>query len=83
MKNNSEVMEIVTEKLIKITENIETEIPINQYKRILMCINDEIMKQAEDKGKGENKKKASRNQRKELLINDIERKQCNRGQVET
>jgi len=46
MKNNSEVMEIGAEKLIKITENIETEIPINQYKRILMCINNEIMKQA-------------------------------------
>ncbi len=46
MKNNSEVMEIVTEKMIKIAENIESEIPKNQYKRILMCINDEIMKQA-------------------------------------
>jgi plasmid rolling circle replication initiator protein Rep len=45
MKNNSEVMEIVTEKMIKIVENIESEIPKNQYKRILMCINDEIMKQ--------------------------------------
>ena len=52
MKNNSEVMEIVTEKMIKIAENIESEIPKNQYKRILMCINDEIMKQA-----GEIKKK--------------------------
>ena len=58
MKNNSEVMEIVTEKMIKIAENIESEIPKNQYKRILMCINDEIMKQA-----GEIRKKFSCNSR--------------------
>ena len=39
-------MEIGAEKLIKIAENIESEIPISQYKRILMCINNEIIKQA-------------------------------------
>ena len=58
MKNNSEVMEIVTEKMIKIAENIESEIPKNQYKRILMCINDEIMKQT-----GEIRKKFNCNSR--------------------
>lgn len=58
MKNNIEVMNIGTEKLIKIAENIEGEIPKNQYKRILMCINDEIMKQA-----GEIRKKFSCNSR--------------------
>ena len=58
MKNNSEVMEIVTEKMIKIAENIESEIPKNQYKRILMCINEEIMKQA-----GEIRKKFNCNSR--------------------
>ena len=58
MKNNSEVMEIVTEKMIKIAENIESEIPKNQYKRILMCINDEIMKQ-----EGKIKKKFNCNSR--------------------
>ena len=46
MKNNSEVMEIVTEKMIKIAENIEGEIPEKLYEQILTCINDEIMKQA-------------------------------------
>ena len=58
MKNNIEVMEIGAEKLIKIAENIETEIPISQYKRILMCINNEIMKQA-----GEIRKKFDCNSR--------------------
>ena len=58
MKNNIEVMEIGAEKLIKIAENIESEIPKNQYKRILMCINDEIMKQA-----GEIRKKFNCNSR--------------------
>ena len=52
MKNNIEVMKIGTEKLIKIAENIEGEIPEKLYERILTCINDEIMKQA-----GEIKKK--------------------------
>ena len=58
MKNNIEVMKIGTEKLIKIAENIESEIPISQYKRILMCINNEIMKQA-----GEIRKKFDCNSR--------------------
>lgn len=58
MKNNIEVMEIGAEKLIKIAENIESEIPISQYKRILMCINNEIMKQA-----GEIRKKFDCNSR--------------------
>ena len=44
MKNNSEVMEIGAEKLIKIAENIEGEIPEKLYERILTCINDEILK---------------------------------------
>lgn len=44
MKNNIEVMKIGTEKLIKIAENIEGEIPEKLYKRILTCINDEILK---------------------------------------
>ena len=52
MKNNIEVMEIGAEKLIKIAENIEGEIPEKLYEQILTCINDEIMKQA-----GEIKKK--------------------------
>ena len=52
MKNNIEVMEIGAEKLIKIAENIEVEIPEKLYEQILTCINDEIMKQA-----GEIKKK--------------------------
>ena len=58
MKNNIEVMEIGAEKLIKIAENIESEIPISQYKRILLCVNDEIMKQA-----GEIRKKFDCNSR--------------------
>ena len=58
MKNNIEVMKIGTEKLMKIAENIESEIPISQYKRILMCINNEIMKQA-----GEIRKKFDCNSR--------------------
>ena len=44
MKNNIEVMKIGTEKLIKIAENIEGEIPEKLYERILTCINDEILK---------------------------------------
>ena len=48
MKNNIEVMEIGAEKLIKIAENIEGEIPEKLYEQILTCINDEIMKQAGD-----------------------------------
>lgn len=44
MKNNIEVMEIGAEKLIKIAENIEGEIPEKLYERILTCINDEILK---------------------------------------
>ncbi len=44
MKNNSEVMEIGTEKLIKIAENIEGKIPEKLYEQILTCINDEILK---------------------------------------
>ena len=52
MKNNFVVIEIVAEKLIKIAENIEGEIPEKLYEQILTCINDEIMKQA-----GEIKKK--------------------------
>ena len=37
-------MEIGAEKLIKIAENIEGEIPEKLYERILTCINDEILK---------------------------------------
>lgn len=44
MKNNIEVMKIGAEKLIKIAENIEGEIPEKLYERILTCINEEILK---------------------------------------
>ena len=44
MKNNIEVMKIGAEKLIKIAENIEGEIPEKLYERILTFINEEILK---------------------------------------
>jgi hypothetical protein len=52
------VLEIEREKLKKLIEELEGEIPEKQYNRILMCINDEIMKQ-----EGEIKKKFNCNSR--------------------
>ena len=52
------MLEIKREKLKKLIEELEGEIPEKQYKRILMCINDEIMKQA-----GEIRKKFDCNSR--------------------
>lgn len=49
---------IEREKLKKLIEELEGEIPEKQYKRILMCINDEIMKQ-----EGKIKKKFNCNSR--------------------
>lgn len=40
------MLEIEREKLKKLIEVLEGEIPEKQYNQILMCINDEIMKQA-------------------------------------
>ena len=47
MKNNIEVMEIGAEKLIKIAENIEGEIPEKLYEQILTLINDIERKQCD------------------------------------
>ena len=52
------MLEIEREKLKKLIEELEGEIPEKQYNRILMCINDEIMKQ-----EGEIKKKFNCNSR--------------------
>lgn len=49
---------IEREKLKKLIEELEGEIPEKQYKRILLCVNDEIMKQA-----GEIRKKFNCNSR--------------------